>query len=518
MARPLYRDQNLTILPGWKDMPLSWLSCPPHGSLISHPQNPDIALLPMKTPMPESFSTVLGEFQWTIPDVLAYISTALDDLSSFRIVAINVSSSNQVITSRDWEAVDVKYVRIPVKRSYPKTALDQFTEVCNTEAASGRVLFLVYSGKGLTRVSFCIVGYLAGSVSLASAISGLNLKFYKSQPLAVLCETLFPGEQVEPEEKPGFLQMEDSKIAIGQIPLSLEKFKGVKKIARKEITGDEVGHVLSFLPPVWQQHTMWNSTSMDEIRRGKYLCSFEPRALKAYLVATSEKSVFLVDSRNKVWLLRAHAPRCRTPLVAYCYFIEEQRRSVALLCDLYRYGEKITEVSSLEERLSVLAHSVCTKVQFDGGSPHELEIYYRPMAKLRNVIRLKHDLMSFFTRSEAIVFYSDHESITLPLDGTIVLQFEYNGAGKAVLLASAGAQNEELVPVAIFNMRNAKYIGLNRRTSRFEYNVQRSEWQPVTLGHDDLPSTVRQVQDLLAFLHGDWNVDTILDTISKLKP
>jgi hypothetical protein len=471
----------------------------------------------MKTPMPVTYSTLLGEFRWTIPDVHSHLSTLISDLSSYRLIAINVSSSNQVVTTKPWETIGAKYIRIAIKRTFPKSALDQFIETCNTEATSGRVLFLVYSGKGLNRVSFCIAGYLAGTQSLSSLISEYNLKFFKPQPLTVLCESLFAGEQISPEEKPEFLQYDEGKIAIGQIPLTLEKFKGVKKVARKEITSDEVGHVLSFLPASWQMHTMWNSTSMDEIRSGKYLCSFEPRGMKSYIVATSEKSVFLVDSRNKVWLLRAHANGCRTPLVAYCYFMEEQRRSVALLSDLHRYGDKISEKTPLDQRLSVLAHTICRKVQFDAGSSYELEIWYRPMSRLKYAPKLKRDLGSLFVKSEGIVFYSDHGSIVLPLEAAIVLQFEYNGAGKGVLLAVSGTQNAELVPVALYNMRNARFVGLNRRTSRFEYNLQKDEWQPVTLGHDDMPATVREVQDFLAFAHANWNVDVILDGISKLK-
>jgi hypothetical protein len=518
MSRRPPLDFGLVLLPSWKQIPASWLSCPKYGALISHPQNPSITLLPMKTPLPEAFSAVLGEFQWTVSDVHAYITSVVDDISSFRIVAINVASSNQVVTERDWESVGVKYVRVPVKPKYPKAALDQFIATCNEEATAGRVLFLVYSGKGLTRVSFCIAGYLAGSLSLAEAITDLRLPFFKAQPLTVLSESVFPGEQMAPEEKPDFLEFDEAKIQIWQVPLTLEKFKGVKKIARKEIKGDEVGHVMSFLPQTWQQHTLWNSGSMDQLRRGNYVCSFEPQAMKGYIVATSEKSVFLVDSRNRIWLLRAHAAGCRVPIVAYCYFVEDQRRAVALLCDLHRYGDKVTPETPLEQRLSVLSRTLCRKLLFDSGSTYECSFMYRPMARLRYAARLKKDCPLLFTRSVAIVFYSDEGSISLPIEPSLVLQFEYNGAGKAILLAAADDNSQELLPVSIYMIRNPKYIVLNKRTSRFEFVAQKNEWQPVTLGHDDAPATVREVQDLVAFSHAGWTVDTILDDIAKLKP
>jgi hypothetical protein len=149
------------LIQTWKDIPTSWLSCPPHGGLIFHPQNPSIALFPMKTAMPASFSATLGEHRWTVSDVHSHLSTTVEDISSFRLVAINVAPSNETVGAQAWEAVGVKYVRVPVKRNCPKSALDQFIETCNTEAAGGRVMFLVYSGKGLNRVSFCIAGSLS---------------------------------------------------------------------------------------------------------------------------------------------------------------------------------------------------------------------------------------------------------------------------------------------------------------------------------------------------------------------
>jgi hypothetical protein len=71
--------------------------------------------------------------------------------------------------------------------------------------------------------------------------------------------------------------------------------------------------------------------------------------------------------------------------------------------------------------------------------------------------------------------------------------------------------------VAVYTIRNPKYIGLNHRTSRFAYDGQKKEWQPVTLGQDDVPTTAREVQDLIAFVHAGYNVDSILNDISKVK-
>jgi hypothetical protein len=513
-SRSLLRD--LALLPAWKMVPANWLSCPTHGQLVQSPIDPNAKFLPMKAPLPDSFSKVLGALKWTIADVKA-LGLSLSGLFPWQLVAVNVSSSPQVLGQRDWESAGIKYTRCPVKRSYERACLDQFIGCVDSLAGTGPSLFLVYSGKGLSRVSYCIAGYLGRVMQVADAITQFGLNFYKQKPLDILTDVVYLQAQVQPLPHPAFLDFEDCRIAIGQIPLTLESYKAIKRVARKEVTSEDGGVICSHLPEQPFRPQMWNASSLDELRRSRFLCSFEARGAKSYLVATNEKNVFLVDSRRRVWLLRVHAPGCAIPLVAACYFIEEKHRCVVLLTDLVKYGNLVTEATTLDERQSLLARHVCRKMQFDGANDYDMMIFYRPLTKLRNVAKLRSDMPKLFVKSDGIIFQSNEQAIFLPIEPSVLLQLEYNGAGKAILLAAARKGEEELTPVALYNLENSKFIGLNRRTSRFEFEAARNEWIPIALGNDDEPATVQEVDDLVTFLKSGLNLDSTIEAISKIK-
>jgi hypothetical protein len=512
---PRYHD--LALLSGWKAMPANWLACPKFGRLISFPEKPNVYFLPTKTPMPESFTDVLGpKFKWTISDILSHLNSLIPDFTSYRVIAVNVSRANEVIAAADWESASIKYFRIPIKRSYDRSVLDQISAALNGELATDHVVFIIYSGRGLTRVSFCLAGFVCpfASVSLSSLVTNFDLRFYKPKPIDVLSEFVRIDSPVTPAPLPDFLEFDDGKIAIGSIPLSLEKFKGIKKVSKKEVFGPEADSVRSHIPAL-PRARIWDAVSIDDLRRAEYVCSFEPRALRVHVIATTERSVFLVDSTRRVWLLKGHATGCHVPLVAVCYFAEEQHRSVLLMADLLLYGTKVSPATPLADRLSVLAHTVCRKLKFDPGAHYELAVFYRPMAKLSDVGRLRSDLGSLFVKTNGIQFFSDDQVISLPLTPSLILQVEYNGAGNAVLLGCG--TGSELVPVALYSVKNPKLVGLNRRTSRFEYNVAREEWVPIALGQDDKPATAEEVQELVAFLKADYNIDQIFDQLAKFK-
>jgi hypothetical protein len=154
---------------------------------------------------------------------------------------------------------------------------------------------------------------------------------------------------------------------------------------------------------------------------------------------------------------------------------------------------------------------------FDGGNDYDMQIFYRPLTKLRNVAKLRSDLSKLFVKSDGIIFQSNEQAIFLPIEPSVILQVEYNGAGKAILLAKAHQDEEELAPIAIYNLENPKLIGLNRRTSRFEFEATRNEWMPVSLGQDDVPSTVQDVEELVTFLKSGLNLDSTIEAVSRIK-
>jgi hypothetical protein len=208
------------------------------------------------------------------------------------------------------------------------------------------------------------------------------------------------------------------------------------------------------------------------------------------------------------------------PFVASCYFIEEKLRCVVLLTDLVKYRDLVTEVTSLEERQSLFARQVCRKVIFNGGNDYDMHFCCRPLTKFRNVAKFTSDLLKLLVKSDGIIFQSNEQAIFLPIEPFVIVQFECNGAGKAILLATARQGHDEPAPVAIYNLETPKFVGLNRRTSRFEFEPTHGEWIPVSLGHDDLPSTVQEVEEvekLVTFLKSGFNLESTIETTSKIK-
>jgi hypothetical protein len=239
MRRSGLRD--LAVLPPRKMIPANWLSCAPHGPLIQSPSDPNAKFLPIKTPLPEHFNRALGSSKWSITDVKATIAS-LGLASHSELVAVNVSSAMQVVGQLDWESAGVKYVRFPVKRSYDKLCLDPFITFVDSQAAIGPSLFLIYSGKGLNRVSYCLAGYLGRTMPIGDAISNFGLNFYKQKPLSVLTEVIYPQPPVQSLTPPDFLEFDDGPLAIGQIPLSLEKYKGIKRVSPFKRAASDTWH------------------------------------------------------------------------------------------------------------------------------------------------------------------------------------------------------------------------------------------------------------------------------------
>jgi hypothetical protein len=130
---------------------------------------------------------------------------------------------------RDWESAGVKYILFPVKRSDDKLCLEPFIAFVDSQAAIGPSLFLVYSGKGLNRVNYCLAGDHGRTMAIGDAI--------------------------------------------GQIPLSLENYKGIKRVSRKELTTEDSDIVCGYLPDQPPRARMWGASSLDDLRTTKHCLS-----------------------------------------------------------------------------------------------------------------------------------------------------------------------------------------------------------------------------------------------------
>jgi hypothetical protein len=116
-----------------------------------------------------------------------------------------------------------------VKLSSEKLYLEPFIAFVDSQAAIGPSLFLVYSGKGLNRVNYCLAGYLGRTMAIGDVISHFGLNFDRQKPLSILTEVIYSQPPVQSLTPPDFLEFDGGPLAIGQIPLSLEKYKGIKR-------------------------------------------------------------------------------------------------------------------------------------------------------------------------------------------------------------------------------------------------------------------------------------------------
>ncbi|OHT04056.1 hypothetical protein TRFO_28490 [Tritrichomonas foetus] len=581
------RNKRLALLPKWDSVPMNWLSCPSYGDLIQSPGHPEITFLPIKTPLPINFFESLpASVRWTVSDAVNQARSKINNTAAknVKIIAINVSASNEAVTKEEWESVGAIYYRIPIKKDFDSSFVDTFCETLNNEISqlniqnneklnenkenlnenkenlnenneklsennenlneskdeqndnlNNSILCMLYSGRGQNRVWFSIYSYFLKCFNQNFDEIVRTDNFYNQKALDSLCD-IFHAEKREAIAKPDWLvNLQDERsISIGEVPLPLEKYKGIKKISRKEILGTEANLVKSLLPasrPIYQ----WDSHSLDELLSLPFQCTFDARGLQTFIVATKENSVFLVDSRKGVWLLRARIHHGQMPLVASCVLVEEQRRCVVLLTDLLRYGEIINENSDIELRLSILANKVIKKLRTENNSTYLLQFVYRPMAHVSDASKLKKDLPSLFAKCDGLLFYGHDKIIRLPLTPSVVLQFDYNGNDKAFLLASESpkstestnsstpdsslesAKNGKLVPVGIYTVMNKKLLGMDRRTSRFEYDVEKETWSAIALGQDDVPSTVEDVNNLIKFKKLNVSVDMILKELEKVE-
>ena len=507
------RSKRLALLPKWDSVPMNWLSCPESGNLIPCPNHPKLNFLPIKTPLPVKFFENLPEtVRWTVNDA---VELARSKCPMSTILTINVSASNEAVSREEWVSAGVEYFWVPITKDFDVESVDMFCDVVNKEIEKNEnIICLLFSGRGQNRVRFSIYSYFLKCCQQKFEDIVKREDFYNQKALDALSK-LFEKERIEAVEKPAWLAnlQDERSISIGEVPLPLEKYKGIKKISRKEIVNNDADMVKALLPPKKPLY-QWDNSSLEEVLNAPFQCTFDARGLQTYIVATKESSVYLVDSRNRVWLLRARIHHGHLPLVASCIIVEEQRRCVILLTDLHKYGDLINENSSMEDRLATLAHKVIKKLRTENNSTYLLQFVYRPMAHVSDASKLKKDLPILFAKSDGLLFYGNDKVIRLPLTPSVILQFDYNGNDKAFLLARD--PNGELVPVGIYIVTNKKLLGMDRRTSRFEFDIKNQVWTAIALGQDDVPSTVEEVNNMIRFKRLNVSVDDILKKLENV--
>jgi hypothetical protein len=527
----------------YKPVPLGWLSCPPPSKLISCDALSQLSFMVCKTPLPQSYvSAISPKSPWIVKDVIDKAKSLSDPNNSVRLMAINTSSSSDVIPEDDWRAFNVPFLRIAT--DYKPERFEAFCKSVDDELSKSpdnHLICIIYSGRGLNRSIFAVAGYISRhGPSISDAVklcldSNPN-SLWKSTALTSLSsifDTKVTGATQGPEwlDKPGPSQR---NIAIYDIPLSLEKFGSLRKkipryaASRNPVTGRERDRVMDIIlkstddwdhckgNPVYHL-SYFKPACFGALRCQQHFASFEPRGVRGFLVVWGDW-IYCVDSGFSVWTLKRRDD-CKRPVVATCTIVEERKRCLVFLTDLLVFGE--TDVASLplSERLAYLANRLLPKLRAESLSECGLLILFRPVTELKNVVTLEKDLGSLCVKCDGIAFYGNEErpghGLLLPMSASVLLYVNLCGKQKAVLV---GKDNESDVwsPVAVYQFANEKMAGLDGRTSRFEYRAGSREWKPVCLGQSDDPSSIVQIREMVESMGLEKQIPEFLREIQQI--
>lgn len=522
-------------------IPFRWLTCPNNGQPIHAESKPNLFFIPMKTPLPESFANALSSnLPWTPHQSIIKARELVPNVQDPVFHAINVAVQHEIIFKDMWEAEGVKYSRVPISKEYNIESLNAFCDCVNAvleEEKDKICVFLVYCGCGLNRVGFCIAGYLAKycNIPLLDAFKKCDESssrlIYIQKPIDQLC-SLYGVESFKHGQAPKWV-IDEEQIPVGEVPLPLEKYNAIKKVSKKPenpASSEEKEEIFKLLseavddPEVANgvfpkfKISQWNHLSLDVLRKEPHLMTFEPRGIKAFIVVTSSDHVFVIDALRNVTEVKAKA-KCQCPAVASCILIEEKKRATFLTTDLLILGQLKIASFPLMERLSYLANSFTKKLKPEPSEQYQFQFVFRPMTQLFNASRLRKDISNLFAKCEGLSFYNCEgrpgESLFLPISPSVVLQFDYNGNNKAILYAR-DKDKDSLEPVGIYRSQNQKFNALDGRTNRFEYDKEKHEWIPVAVGHNDPPSTVKEVKAMISFKQTNISYDDIFQNLDKI--
>lgn len=537
------RQPSQPPLQHFNGIPFRWLTCPNNGQAIHVESKPNLYFIPMKTPLPESYAAALAPtLPWTPHKSVIKARDLVPTVQDPIFHAINVAGQHEIIFKEMWEKEGVKYSRVPISKEYNTESLDAFCDCVNQvleEEKDKTCVFLVYCGCGLNRVGFCISGYLAKycSIPLLDAFKKCDESssrlIYIQKPIDKLC-SLCGVDSFPHGQAPNWVI--DEKIgAVGEIPLPLEKYNAIKKVSKKKISQDDKNEIpreeiFKLLaeavddPEVAEgifpkfKTTQWNHQSLNDLRRSPHFVTFEPRGIKAFIVVTDDDHIYVIDAHCNVTEVNAKS-KCHCPAVASCILIEEKKRAVFLTTDLLLLGQLKVASLPLFDRLSYLENSFTKKLKPEINDQYQLQFTFRPMSQLCNSSRLRKGIANLFAKCEGLSFYncegSPGESLFLPIFPSVVLQFDYNGNDKAILYAR-GTEKDSLEPVGIYRSPNPKFNALDGRTNRFEWDREKHEWIPVAIGHNDPPTTVKDVNAMINFKQTNISYDDIFQDLDKI--
>ena len=516
-----------------KIIPLRWIGSKKISKPIIFNKFPNVQFYSLKTPIPISLNRVFSNnYLWNTEEVIKSIKNA-SKFENPLIYVINVSS-NYNFTDEEWIKNNYIFSRIPISKDYSFNSLEKFHEVTTNfikENISKQIIFLIYCSTGINRTGFCITsfGYKFCEIPLKDCLfnfSEMNsVGIYKNKAIEAL-SNYFNINNLNIPSIPPLYSNENTPIPIGEIPLPLDHYINWKKIINEEIIGEEKLKILLFLQEnlpinfhsdnlITQNFVIWNSNSFNEIKNNKYYCSFYNRSNQSFLFSLDKSKVYIMTSNLTIYSLQA-IYNSNLPFIALCNWFDEKKKITCILNDLIMFNGEIISNLSLKERLSILYSDFLKLIKSDIHEKdiNSLKFLYRPIDELSYVKKLKNDLKNIFCKPDSICFINSFEinnyNIILPIDYSVLLQFDYNGGNYAVLSARSKDSTKN-IPISIFEFNDKSFRGLDGRTNRFNYDFKNNKWTINAIGSNDPASTLNEIEEIFSFISNKFDIDDIMN-------
>ena len=522
---------------------MCWLSTPLTKKAVVNPTNANVRFFIEKTPLPEATLRGLSDSEnWTTQMAVEFVTSNVP--SGTRVFALNVSSTSELVSSKDWEDAGVEAKRVVVAE-YNQAEVDEFCKAV-AEAGDGPVAFIVYSGRGTNRPAFCIASYLAKTAgmnigdALRLCAESFEGSITKEAPLKAL-ETLFEAPGVE-VAKPAWYESTPDVTPVGDVPLDLvQRVRGLEKVSKKVQgvkkplpDGPERDEIIELVRSATEmamgdesEHfrvDVLDERMIEDMKSVKTFCTFEPRGYRGFIVARKSDEVYFVYENGEVWTLKAKTELSKLPAVAMAVCSIQKKRCVMFLTDLLLLGSLNVTQYPLSVRLGYLSHRFAKEIKPSDIEEKELAFLFRPMAELKHVTNLKKDLDQLVAKCDGIGFYEEKGVpgcyTLMPIKPSAQIEVCVNGNKKAILLA---ASEDTTVPIGVYTLKNSKMGGLDLRTSRFVYKTDTKDWHPEEIGMCDPPDSLAYIRGIKQFMDSHTgsgssrSIDSLLDVIASIE-
>lgn len=474
-----------------QDIPMFWLSVPKISKPFTFESTPNLIVFSLKSPCLDCKDIKIGEsFSWSVNDLKEHIEKLYPNS---KIVVVG-TSSNSPVSDDQWKDAGFEVAEVNIGKEYKEASIDDFQNLCDDFIAKNEgstCCVLLHSQIGINRPGFLITGLLCKKEKMkiedAFKLFADNHGFgiYDKEAVNSLSD-IFQTSTIKAAEQ-SFVD-DGKQYPPGDTNAEIERALNWRRFTRKEMKDEDkekiIEKVKSALPSDWPMKDeyptlsseYWNDSSLETIKDGKYLVSFEPRGRKSFLVALDANHVYAITPNMTVYSTQASfsdsSASPKLPFVAICTWVEEHLRISAIMTDILMVGGTPVYDKPLLERQKVLHKDITKRLRSEMSKNEvcKLVFTYRPFTTLKNTKKLVGDFDKLCSKPESLVFAPMDQpaghTITLDVTPTVLLNFVYNGGKKALLTAFDTDHN---VPVAVYDLPTPKHNAFDGYQTRFRF-------------------------------------------------